>query len=78
MSKELRVTIGCTALNGTSASLPLGSENSEEGTERNKSPRWSVVDHCPPGMLGHSTLEISSSCITCQELHKPGFTNIPS
>lgn len=77
MSKELRVTIGCTALNGTSASLPLGSENSE-GTERNKSHRWSVVDHCPPGMLGHSTLEISSSCITCQELHKTGSTNIPS
>lgn len=38
VSKVLRVTVGCTALNGTSVSLPSDSENIEEGTERCKSP----------------------------------------
>lgn len=32
MSKVLRVTVGCTALNGTSVPLPSDSENIEDGT----------------------------------------------
>lgn len=55
MSKVLRVTVGCTALNGTSAPLPSGSEGIKDGTERRKSQGWGVVDHCLPGMPGHYT-----------------------
>lgn len=51
----LRVTVGCTALNGTSVPLPSGSEDIKDGSERCKSQGWSVVEHCLPGMPGHYT-----------------------
>lgn len=78
MSKVLRVTVGCTALNGTSVPTPFRlSEDIEDGIEKCKSQGWSVVDHCLPGMPGHYTQKSQVAVLSAKSyinLH----TNIPS
>ena len=70
----MRVTVGCTSLNGTSLPLPSGSEDIEDGIERYKSQGWSVVDHCLPSMPDHYTQKSQVAVLSAKSyinLHIP-------